>query len=162
MRVQVLDEGCTPFKKHKTDAGWDLIASDGCVIAKTNTRKIGTGIRVAIPEGYMGMIVPRSGLGIKGVNLANTVGVIDSSYRGEVFVCIKNNTPLSLTIEKGTRFAQLIVVPVNIEDIEVVDSLEDTERGEGGFGSTGTKAKTLPLSKTAVVKPKAAPKLKKT
>lgn len=138
MKIELLDKDCLPVKKHQTDAGWDLIASDSCTIAKTNVRAIGAGFKIAIPEGYMGLLAPRSGLGIKGVHLANVVGIIDSDYRGEVIVNIKNNTKMSLLIEKGERFAQMVIVPISLELLEVVESLDETERGSGGFGSTGT------------------------
>lgn len=138
MKVQLLNDKCTPVKKHKTDAGWDLVAAESCHVSFNQPRRVSAGIKVAIPEGYVGLIAPRSGLGISGVNLANTIGFIDADYRGEVLVYIKNTNKISKTITEGERFAQMVVIPVNLEAIEIVDSLDETLRGEGGFGSTGT------------------------
>lgn len=96
---------------------------------------IGTGIRCAIPEGWVGMVVPRSSLGLKGFRLRNTVGIIDSDYRGEIKLAFEGYTP-----EPGDRVAQLVLVPHwigQVERMSSIDDLDETDRGEGGFGSTG-------------------------
>lgn len=96
-----------------------------------------TGIAVAIPKGYVGLIVPRSGLGTKGIVLGNLTGVIDSDYRGEIMLQLWNRSDQPQTINHLDRVAQMLIVPVAQPRIEVVDELDSTERGEGGFGSTG-------------------------
>lgn len=100
--------------------------------------KVPTGLAVAIPQGYVGLIFARSGLATKqGITPANCVGVIDSDYRGEVIVCLTNSGGEDYVIEPGERIAQLVLMPVLQAHITVTDTLDDTERGEGGFGSTG-------------------------
>lgn len=99
---------------------------------------IPTGIAAAIPEGHVGIMAVRSSMGVKnGINLANGIGVIDSDYRGEMRVTLYNTTDTEYTVHSGDRIAQLMVIPVACPPIEVVDTLPETERGEGGFGSTG-------------------------
>lgn len=124
-------------------AGIDLYATSverDTAVFRGDTIKINSGIRVAIPDNYVGLIVPRSSTGIAGFSLANTVGVIDSDYRGDVMVVIKNTSDLgSIIVEPMQRIAQLVVVPVYQYrgSLKVVDTLDETARGEGGFGSTG-------------------------
>ena len=99
---------------------------------------IPTGFAVAIPEGHVGIMAVRSSMGAKnGINLANGIGVIDSDYRGELRVTLHNTTDTPYTVQSGDRIAQLMVLPVACPPIEVVDTLPETDRGEGGFGSTG-------------------------
>ncbi len=141
LKIVCDNEKCIPIKKHDTDAGYDLIANRGTrAIPAGATLQVKTGVRVAIPKGYAGLVVPRSSLGIKGANLANTVGVIDSDYRGEIIVHMRNTGTKSVVIAEGERFAQLLLIPVALPDLEIVESLDDTVRGEGGFGSTNTSA----------------------
>lgn len=141
----------TPTRAHPTDAGVDLTAWDskpvheedhgewvGCTIPTGTTRTFGTGIEAAIPEGYVGLLFVRSSLGVKhGVTLANGTGVIDSDYRGEIQVCLRCDGPYGTFIRRGDRIVQMVVVPVNLNPWVEVDQLDATERGEGGFGSTG-------------------------
>jgi len=99
---------------------------------------IGTGIKCNIPDDHLGLLVPRSGKGSQGLNLKNTIGLIDSDYHGEVMANVVNRHPKdNLTIAPGERFIQFAIVPVIQVDINVVDELPDSVRGEGGFGSTG-------------------------
>ena len=99
---------------------------------------IPTGIAAAIPEGYVGIMAVRSSMGAKnGINLANGIGVIDSDFRGQLHVTLYNTTDAPYTVHSGDRIAQLMIVPVAHPTIKVVDELPQTERGEGGFGSTG-------------------------
>lgn len=99
---------------------------------------ISTGISVMIPKGFCGVIVPRSGLGNKGVILGNGTGIIDSDYRGELFVNSYNRlVNEGINIHQGDRIAQMLILPVVQANFIEVDELDDTERGEGGFGSTG-------------------------
>lgn len=123
-------------------AGADLYAATSydIEIRPHETVKIGTGIAIAVPRGYYGGIYARSGLATKqGLRPANCVGVIDSDYRGEVIVALHNDTDEPQWVPAGSRIAQLLIQPVMRTYFNVVDELEDTERGIGGFGSTGVK-----------------------
>lgn len=101
---------------------------------------IPTGITLSIPDGYVGIVAARSGLACKkGICLSNGIGVIDSDYRGEISVGLFNSSKDEFTVERGERIAQLMFVPVESAVFVSTDSLDETERGEGGFGSTGTK-----------------------
>ena len=123
-------------------AGADLYAlTDGPVeIAPGGTALIPTGIAVAVPRGYVGLVYARSGLACKrGIAPANKVGVIDADYRGEVMVYLHNHSAEPQTIEDGDRVAQLVITPYLTAQFERVDELGDTERGSGGFGSTGKR-----------------------
>lgn len=123
-------------------AGADLYAlpEGDTVIAAGETKIIHTGIAVEIPEGYMGLIFARSGLATKcGLAPANKVGVIDADYRGELMVALYNQSGAEQTVAAGERIAQLIITPFLAVNFEECDELSDTERGVGGFGSTGAK-----------------------
>lgn len=99
---------------------------------------IPTGFAVGVPTGYVAILCARSGLAFKnGISLANGIGVIDSDYRGEVKAAILNNSDTPFTVENGMRIAQMMIMPVENCKVEVVDELDSTLRGEGGFGSTG-------------------------
>lgn len=101
---------------------------------------IPTGISLSIPDGYVGIVAARSGLACKkSICLSNGIGVIDSDYRGEISVGLFNSSKDEFTVERGERIAQLMFVPVESAVFVSTDSLDETERGEGGFGSTGTK-----------------------
>jgi dUTP pyrophosphatase len=133
------NDNCLPYKKHGTDAGFDLRSNmEFFDIYPYEFKQIYTGVKVAIPPGYMGMIVPRSGLGSKGFTLRNTIGIIDSDYRGEIILMVTNNSKTPISIRKYDRVAQLIFVPVLLPTLNLVDELDDTSRGEGGFGHTGS------------------------
>ena len=123
-------------------AGADLYAclDEKILIAPHETKMVGTGIAMEIPDGYVGLVFARSGLACKkGLAPANKVGVIDSDYRGEIKVALHNHNGSgdALEIENGERIAQIAIVPYLKADFEIAESLEETERGEGGFGSTG-------------------------
>lgn len=121
-------------------AGVDLYAatSEDIKIEPHTTVKVGTGIAVAIPKGYFGGIYARSGLATKkGLRPANGVGVIDADYRGEIIVALHNDTNEVQTVEAGDRIAQLIIHPYLNISFSVVEELDETVRGTGGFGSTG-------------------------
>ena len=124
-----------PSKAHDTDAGFDLYAEKYSSIPVGETRLIGTGIAMAIPRGHAGLIWDRSSMGVKGLH--RFAGVIDSDYRGEIKVCIHNASQESYTISEGDKIAQLIIQEVPSFFLREVDSLEDTERGGKGFGSSG-------------------------
>ena len=139
IKVAIDNEMCEPHKKHKWDAGWDLKSNNKDFTIKPGAKiKVHTGVKIAIPPRFMGLVVPRSGLGSKfRIGLANTIGVIDSDYRGEIMVNLVNDGNKDLEIKQFDRFCQLVIVPINVDSLRIVDNLPDTTRGEGGFGSTG-------------------------
>lgn len=123
-------------------AGADLYAlTDGPVaVAPGQTVLIRTGLALAIPQGYVGLVYARSGLATKqGLAPANKVGVIDADYRGELMVSLYNHSGDTRTVECGDRIAQLVIAPYLTARFQEAEELDDTERGKGGFGSTGTK-----------------------
>ncbi len=128
-----------PQRAHHADAGIDLYAAAGAVLAPGEWAMIATGIAVAIPEGHAGLVAPRSGLAARhGVSVVNGPGVIDAGYRGEIRVILINHGSQPLELERGDRVAQLLVVPVALPELVEVDELPDSARGAGGFGSSGT------------------------
>lgn len=131
----------TPTIATEFSAGADLYSAEGeVVINPGETAFIGTGIATAIPEGTVGLVYARSGLACKkGLAPANKVGVIDSDYRGEIKVALHNHGSVPQTVAAGERIAQMVITPYYTADYLQVDSLDQTERGAGGFGSTGTK-----------------------
>jgi len=141
IKIKKLRENATvPTRGSASAAGYDLYAClDAPVtIAPHATAMIGTGLSVAIPEGYFGAVFARSGLAAKqALRPANCVGVCDSDYRGEYIVALHNDGEQERTIESGERIAQLVVIPYLSVEFDVVDELDETARGAGGFGSTG-------------------------
>ena len=141
VRIKKLNENAVvPTYGTEYSAGADLYSlSDGDItIAPHTTTLVHTGLAVEIPEGYCGLIFARSGLAAKrGLAPANKVGVIDADYRGEVMVALHNHTDAPATIAAGERIAQLAIVPFLKAEFELSDTLDDTARGTGGFGSTG-------------------------
>ena len=140
MQVRRLDDGLPlPGTAHAGDAGVDLYAREDATIPAAGGRILmPTGIAIAIPIGYAGLVVPRSGLALKhGITLVNTPGIIDSGYRGELQVVMINTDPLAeYTVTRGDRVAQLLVQPIESIEWDVVDELDDFDRG-GGFGHSG-------------------------
>lgn len=135
------DKGKLPCRATADSAGADLCAciNDDIALMPGERRLIPTGIAIAVPTGFGGFVFPRSGLSSKfGVSLANCVGVIDSDYRGEVKVPVINHSSEPYTIKVGERIAQLVIMPVDLCEYGFSDELDKTERGEGGFGSTGS------------------------
>ena len=127
-----------PTRAHPTDAGLDLAASETTHIAPGVVTLVPTGVAVAIPEGHVGILAARSSLAVKkAMTLANGVGVIDSDYRGEIKVPIIPLDGCHNLIQAGQKIAQLIIIPIALPTIEVVTELPDSERGHGGFGSSG-------------------------
>ena len=143
MKIKLLSNlAKLPTKGSEYSAGLDLYAATETriEIPPRTTYKISTDIAVEIPENCFGGIFARSGLATKnGLRPANCVGVIDSDYRGPVVVAMHNDTDYWQDVDPGSRIAQLVILPFVPVDLEVVDELTETERGEGGFGSTGTK-----------------------
>jgi dUTP diphosphatase len=132
------DDAVVPVQAYAGDAGLDLAACDRVELGPGERALVGTGLAVAIPDGYAGFVQPRSGLAAEhGVTVLNTPGLIDSGYRGEVRVILHNSDPATpFVVEPGMRIAQLVVVPLaEVEPIEV-DELPASERGVRGFGSS--------------------------
>ena len=143
VRFQKLDErAVAPTYGSAAAAGADLYAvlDTPLTIGAGETALVHTGLAVEIPEGFVGLVCARSGLATKqGLAPANKVGVIDADYRGEVMVALHNHSAETRTIDHGERIAQLVLLPYLTAVYEQADSLTDTIRGEGGFGSTGSK-----------------------
>ncbi len=140
LRVARLREEATlPSRAHEGDAGLDLHACESAHIGPGERWSIATGVAVEIPEGHAGLVLPRSGLAReRGIAIVNSPGLIDSGYRGEIGVLLLNTDPAeTFRVEAGDRIAQLVVVPIALPEPVEVDSLTDSARGAGGFGSTG-------------------------
>ena len=143
IKVKKLKPDATvPTMGSKFAAGADLYSAEDAdvMIEPSETKFIGTGLAMEIPEGYVGLVYARSGLACKrGLAPANKVGVVDSDYRGEIKVALHNHGKEAQTVEKGERIAQMVIAPYLSVNYEEADALSETERGEGGFGSTGRK-----------------------
>ena len=144
INIKVVNKGNQPLPKYATaqSAGMDLRANiDSPILLKSLDRKlIPTGLHIALPEGYEAQIRPRSGLALKkGITCLNTPGTIDADYRGDIGVILINLSHEDFVVQPGERIAQMIIGKFEQAEWEVVESLDKTERGEGGFGHTGTK-----------------------
>ena len=143
VKIKKLNENAIiPVYGTEFSAGADLYAllDAPLTVKKGETKLIKTGLAMEIPVGYVGLIYARSGLATKkGLAPANKVGVIDSDYRGEIMVALYNQSEVDQTVENGERIAQMVIAPFIQAEFQVQDELTDTTRGEGGFGSTGTK-----------------------
>lgn len=141
IRMKKLRENAIlPVRSHMNDAGADLFAciDEEITIKPHKTVKIPTGISVQIPVGHYGAIYPRSGLSSKfGIRPANCVGVCDCGYTGEYIVALHNDSEFPYTVKPNDKIAQLIISPYMKADFVFVDEIEETDRGDGGFGSTG-------------------------
>lgn len=130
-----------PARATGGSAGYDLCADiqSPVTILPGETQRLGSGIAIALPDpGYVALVFSRSGMGHKhGLVLANSVGVIDSDYRGELIIGLRNHGEVPYTVQPGERIAQLVILPVFTPELCEVESLDETERGTGGFGSTG-------------------------
>ena len=141
LRIRRIDQGLPlPGYAHEGDAGLDLYATEDVTIPPFGRTLVPTGVAVAIPAGFAGFVQPRSGLALQhGLTFANSPGLIDSHYRGEIKVIAVNLDPEQpIRISRGDKIAQLVVQPVVRCELVEVDELDSTARGEGGFGSSGT------------------------
>ena len=120
------------------DAGFDLRAAEEIMMFDNAITAIPTGIHVSIPKGYTGLVVPRSGQAKRGLTVVNAPGIVDSGYTGEVLVLAHIVTGDAIIVAKGERIAQMVIVPYLDVEFEVVEELDATDRGDAGFGSTGT------------------------
>lgn len=139
LKVQKLTENAKlPEYAHPGDAGLDLFAIAPCTIAPGETALIGTGLAIDIPPGTEAQVRPRSGLALHhSISMPNTPGTIDAGYRGEIGIILINHGKAPFHISPGMKIAQMVVAPVLRANIECVESLSESDRGTGGFGSTG-------------------------
>ena len=133
---KVRESAFLPTKAHATDAGFDLYA-DSMSYDDCNNVVYGTGVAVEIPQGYVGLVFPRSSIARTGLILSNAVGVIDSGYRGEVMAKFRRAQVPAEEYKLGERIAQLIILPYPSIEFEEVGELNDSDRGNGGYGSSG-------------------------
>lgn len=141
IRIQILDRTIAyPEYAHEGDAGLDLRSTIDTVLKPFERKLIPTGIKIEIPRGYAGFVQPRSGLAIKnGISLVNTPGLIDSNYRGEIKAILINlDSREDFYIKKNDRICQMVIIKVEEAEIVFAEELENTDRGENGFGSSGT------------------------
>lgn len=127
--------GKMPTRAHELDAGYDLFSPIDAVIYPDDCLTISTGVHLEVPPGFVGMIKSKSGLNVKHGILSE--GVIDAGYTGSICVKLYNHGNAAVSIAKGQKISQLVILPILTPELELVDSLEETERGNGGFGSTG-------------------------
>lgn len=132
------DDAVVPSRAYDGDAGLDLASCERVVLAPGERAMVGTGLAVAVPDGYAGFVQPRSGLAARhGITIVNTPGLVDSGYRGELRVVLLNTDAREpFVVEPGMRIAQLVVVPVAVAEPVEVDDLPESERGVRGFGSS--------------------------
>lgn len=138
--VEVLLVGdSVPAYSHSGDAGADLSAAEAVVLEPGQRATVGTGLSIALPDGYVAFVVPRSGLAAShGITIVNSPGTVDAGYRGEIRVTLLNtDSSVSYSVAVGDRIAQLIVMPVSRAKFIAVEALPGSHRGSGGFGSTG-------------------------
>lgn len=140
LKIQRVEDVKLPGYAQPGDAGMDLYSAEECVLKPGERRLISTGIKIALPTGYEAQVRPKSGLALKyGISIVNTPGTIDEGYRGIVGVIAINHGDKEFKVEKNSKIAQMIINKVERLQIEEVKELDSTQRGEGGFGSTGLK-----------------------
>lgn len=140
--VQVHTDLPLPSFAHYGDAGADLVSADTLTLKPGERAAVATGLSLEIPNGYVGLIHPRSGLALKhGISMVNTPGTIDAGFRGEIkVILINHDQETDFLINRGDRIAQLVIQKVERAIFEKVEALGETARGQGGFGSTGTNS----------------------
>jgi len=149
LQLKILENGCgLPIPKYESEgaAGLDLLAaiseSKNIIILPGKAEMVPTGIAIALPKGFEAQIRPRSGLAAKnGITILNSPGTIDSDYRGEISAMLINHSKVNFEIERGMRIAQMVIAPVVQFNLIKTETLDETKRGAGGFGSTGVSAK---------------------
>ena len=132
----VLDDGAfKPYKAHREDAGFDIMARECRIVPAHGSAIFDTGVHIEIPQGYVGFLKSKSGLNVKrGIT---SEGVIDAGYTGSICVKLYNNTQIPYLVIKGDKITQLVILPIYGDELEVVESLDETARGNNGFGSSG-------------------------
>lgn len=144
LKIKVVNKGGQPLPQYATSqsAGMDLRADieEPMILHPLERRLIGTGLHIALPAGYEAQVRPRSGLALKhGLTVLNTPGTIDADYRGEIGVVLVNMSDKNFVVNPGERIAQLVIARYEQAELEQVELLDETERGEGGYGHTGVK-----------------------
>jgi len=134
LKIKLDANAVLPTRAHPTDAGLDLYATEDAWVYSGRFYSIDTGVHISIPEGYVGLLTSKSGLMKKGIT---SRGTIDSGYTGAIRVILFNDGGTAYAVHKGDKISQLVITPIITPEIEVVEWLEDTERGDNGFGSTG-------------------------
>jgi len=138
IKIQKVEDVKTPCYANPGDAGLDLYSAEELILKPGERKVVSTGVKMALPQGYEAQVRPKSGLAAKhGISVVNTPGTVDAGYRGVVGVILINHGQEDFSVEKNTKIAQMVINKVEYADIQEVESLDDTERGEGGFGSTG-------------------------
>ena len=139
IRIKKIKENAIlPHYAHEGDAGVDLYSTEDYVLKPGQITLVSIGIKIAIPKGYEALVRPKSGLALNhGISVCNSPGTIDSGYRGEVRVIVINHGAEEFKIEKGTKIAQMVFNKIEKAEFEEVENLDNTKRGQGGFGSTG-------------------------
>ena len=135
MKIKLDDGAIMPTRAHATDAGLDLYARETQTVPAHGSAKFDTGVHIELPAGTVGMLKSKSGLNVK--HGLTSEGVIDAGYTGAIVVKLYNNSNNNYTVNAGDKISQLVIMPILTPTLEVVESLEETERGAGGFGSTG-------------------------
>ena len=135
MRVVLDKDAIMPTRAHATDAGYDLYAREQQVIPAQESVCFDIGVHIEIPAGYVGFLKSKSGLNVK--HGITSEGVIDAGYTGSIVVKLYNNSGFDYTVHKGDKISQIVLLPIFTHELEQVDKLEETERGAGGFGSSG-------------------------
>lgn len=135
MKIMIDNGAYMPTRAHSTDAGLDLYAKEGQIVPAKESATFDTGVHVQLPPGTAGLLVSKSGLNVK--HDITSTGLIDEGYTGSIKVKLYNHGGYDYRVEAGDKISQLVILPVCSPELEVVESLEDTERGVGGFGSTG-------------------------
>ena len=135
IKVKLDPDAVMPTRAHDTDAGYDLYSREDAVIYQNGSGKFDTGVHMAIPRGFCGLLVSKSGLNTN--DGIQSTGLIDADYTGSICVKLYNHGPKAVEIKKGQKISQVVLLPIITPGLEQADDLEDTERGAGGFGSTG-------------------------
>lgn len=135
MKVKLDTGAVMPLRAHEDDAGYDLYSREDVLIPGNSRHVFDTGVHIQIPHGFVGMVKSKSGLNVK--HGLTCEGVIDSGYTGSIVVKLYNNEFENYHVSKGDKIGQLVILPIITPDLELVDSLEETARGDNGFGSTG-------------------------
>lgn len=135
MKIKLDNGAFMPTRAHETDAGLDLYATNTQIVPARESAKFDTGVHIELPRGTVGMLKSKSGLNVK--HSITSEGVIDVGYTGSIVVKLYNNSGRDYKVNAGDKISQLVILPILTPTLEVVESLEETERGAGGFGSTG-------------------------
>lgn len=135
---KITKDAVLPKYSMPTDVGLDLVCIENTSFMPSEKKEVKTGLMIKIPKGYVGLIRDRAGI-VSKINLQTVAGTFDSGYRGELTVILANLGDVEVEIEKGMKIAQLVIVPFEKVDVKLVDDMDETERGDKGFGSTGLK-----------------------